>query len=265
MRSSLAADWRAQLREYYPPLELVDDRTRRPPALQVGEDLRLADPLLGADPAGVPPQPVFRVWTNERCLVATRREERLPGFESARAASEARGWPVVVRESGGTMVPHLPTFLQLSLILPRRRNREPGADQVYRLLAEPVREVLREMGVEADYGTVPRSFCDGRYNLVSRGRKLAGTAQRWRGGLPGHPVRGGLILSHLTLFAAGDVGMATEAVNRFLRDVGEEGDFDPRASVSVAEARWGRRPTARDENRFSRELRGALLEVLSRD
>jgi len=116
------------------------------------------------------------------------------------------------------MVPHLPESLHLSLLLPRLLAPEPDTEQVYRLLAEPVREALTRVGVASVYGTIPRSFCDGRFNLVAGARKLAGTSQRWTGGLPGHPVRPGFVLAHLTLFVGGDMAEATRAVNRFLAE-----------------------------------------------
>lgn len=171
-----------------------------------------------SDGTGPTPTPIYRIWRNRRCLVATRRESRLPRFAPAAAAAAERGWPVVTRISGGTMVPHLPESLHLSLLLPRLPAPEPDTEQVYRFLAEPVRETLLRLGVTSRYGTIPRSFCDGRFNLVAGKRKLAGTSQRWTGGLPGHPVRPGFVLAHLTLFVEGDMAEATRAVNRFLAE-----------------------------------------------
>jgi octanoyl-[GcvH]:protein N-octanoyltransferase len=181
------------------------------------------------------PSPLFRIWVNEPCLVTTRREARLPRFEAAAQAARARGWPVFVRDSGGTTIPHLRESLHLSLLLPRIQGDEPGTDRVYTFLCEPVREALALLGVEAGYGVVPNSFCDGRFNLVAQGRKVAGTSQRWKGGIPGHPVGKGFILAHMTLFVGGNMAHATGQVNRFLREAGGEGDFDPHAVVTVRE------------------------------
>lgn len=253
--------WTQLLAEHYGPFRVVDDRTQRDPAGQVGEDLRLAGPILESDPQA-PSPPVFRVWSNAQCLVATRREERLDGFEAARRTSEARGWPVVVRDSGGMIVPHLTGSLHLTLLLPRRDGGEPGTDQVYRLLCEPVREALATLGIDASYGQVPRSFCDGRYNLVHDGRKLAGTAQRWRGGIPGHPVRPGLILSHLTLWVEGDMAGATRTVNRFLDEAGGEGDFDPEAATTVRRATGGGAGSPAPDGGWLEATRQALLAEL---
>jgi octanoyl-[GcvH]:protein N-octanoyltransferase len=220
--------------------------------------------MLEADPKA-PPPPVFRVWSNVQCLVATRREERLDGFEAALRTSEARGWPVVLRDSGGTVVPHLAGSLHLTLLLPRREAGEPGTDQVYRMLCEPVRETLASLGLDADYGQVPRSFCDGRYNLVHEGRKLAGTAQRWRGGIPGHPVRPGVIVSHLTLWVEGDMAEATLSVNRFLDEAGAEGDFDPAAATTVRQAAGVEKEPRASEGGWLEATRQALLAELRQE
>ena len=227
-----APDWRQDLFDQYPPWDVMADPVRGDPATQVIRDARLAAARARL-PDGPATAPCYRVWMNGRCLVVTKRERRLDRFEAAAEASARRGWPVVVRDSGGTVVPHLPTTLLLTLILPRRPAPEPRAEAVFELLSAPVIEALDALGVVAEHGAAPRSFCDGRFNLVVDGRKIAGTAQRWRGGLPGHAVHAGYVLAHLALYVAADMEAATDAVNRFLRDAGQSADFDPAAMTTV--------------------------------
>jgi octanoyl-[GcvH]:protein N-octanoyltransferase len=244
------SSWRKELERQYRPWTVEDDTAAKTPTVPARGGTLEGDPATTSPEAAIqrdlglawkvarspsPTSPLFRLWVNRPCLVTTRREARLPGFEAAARASEARGWPVFVRDSGGTTIPHLEGSLHLSLILPRQEGAEPGTDQVYTFLCEPVREALLSLGVEAHYGIVANSFCDGRFNLVAQGRKVAGTSQRWKGGIPGHPVGEGFILAHMTLFVEGDLVEATEEVNRFLVEAGGEGGFDPRAVVTVAE------------------------------
>lgn len=229
-------DWRARLREQYPPWAVLDDTLRADPVEQVAQDAELGATRAAPLEEKSVPAPLFRVWTNRRCLVATKRETRLDRFEAAAEASARRGWPVVLRDSGGTVVPHTPGTLLLTLILPRRAAPEPGADIVFQWLCAPVIEALSALQVNATYGTVPRSFCDGRYNLVVGRRKIAGTSQRWRGGLPGHPVRPGFVLAHLALYVADDMRAATRAVNAFLEAAGSTETFDPAAMTTVRAA-----------------------------
>lgn len=274
------APWRSLFRTFYQEWGLVRE-TEVPgdPEAGIAGDGRQAQVVTG-DGSGPIPPPIYRIWRNRRCLVATRREARLHSFSEAVVASAGRGWPVVTRVSGGTMVPHLAESLHLSLLLPRLRRREPSTDEIYRFLAEPVRETLDELGVDSGYGVVPRSFCDGRFNLVAAGKKVAGTSQRWTGGLPGHPVRPGFVLAHLTLFVAGDMAEATRAVNRFLGEAGWGGgswegggsregvdhhrSFDPQAAVTVAELMGVECPKATDAANLLQRVGDTLERVLNR-
>lgn len=215
--------------------ELRQDGEASDPRSGVEADLELARAVARGE-AG----PTFRLWRNPRGLVVTARERRLPRFDEAVHALEGEGWPTVIRDSGGTAIPHDPGFVQLSLVLPRptgaagpARGGEPlSLEEVYRALLAPVRMALRGLGVFSEFGTVPGSFCDGRFNLVAAGRKLAGTSQRWRAraddGAPG-----GYVLAHMTLFAEGDVAGGTRAVNRFQEIAGGDDRFDPEASGTV--------------------------------
>lgn len=217
------------LRSAFPDLVVLDDRTPRTPAGNVAREAELADQVgRGARP------PTYRLWENGRALVVTAREQRLPSFAAAAAESAAEGWPVVLRDSGGTAVPHGPGILQVSLLLPQSRLSAHALEGIYRALCEPVRSALGAWGVDSDYGEVPGSFCDGRFNLVSGARKIAGTSQRWRGGIPPSSRPDGSVVAHMVLFVDADLAAATEAVNRFYRAAGSDLRFDPDAVVTAA-------------------------------
>ena len=74
-----------------------------------------------------------------------------------------------------------------------------------------------ELGGDASVGEIGGALCDGRYNVNLNGRKMVGTAQRWRqrGGRPGGLVHGALLLDddRIELIAA---------VNRFNEACGLE-------------------------------------------
>lgn len=252
--------WRRFLRDRYPPWNVLDDPAPSAPAAQVGRDLQLAESIARA-PGDLATAPLYRVWTNQRCLVVTKREQRLDGYAAAAVASAARGWPVVLRDSGGTVVPHLPTTVLLTLILPRRTAPEPRAEAVFECLGAPAIEALDALGIAADYGAVPHSFCDGRFNLVADGRKIAGTAQRWRGGLPGHAVRAGFVLAHLALYVAADMAAATSAVTQFLEAAGRPATYDP-AAMTTVRAVAPPALAALPAMTLHTRVRRALLEVL---
>lgn len=173
--------------------------------------------------------PLVRIWENPRSLIVTRRETRLPHFQSASDQLAADGWPVVVRDSGGTAVPHEPGVIHLSLIYHQPPQQRYDIDLSYQALCEPIRLALAQLGIDASYGTVPGAYCDGRYNLVVAGRKITGTAQRLI------PVQGGgqAVLSQAMVNVVTDVERGTAVVNRFYQLAGDPRHYDPSASTSL--------------------------------
>ncbi|MBW6246843.1 lipoate--protein ligase family protein, partial [Pseudomonas aeruginosa] len=130
----------------------------------------------------------------DRALVMPRRMERLEGFAPASAAVAERGWPVLLRDTGGEPVPQSPGVLNIALsyALGPGDNEQTRIETAYLRLCQPICDWLRERGLDAGVGAVAGSFCDGRYNVTLDGRKLAGTAQRWRRNGAGRPV----VLAH---------------------------------------------------------------------
>ena len=168
------------------------------------------------------------LWQAPQCLIVTRKDTRLPHFAAACHQLAAEGWPVHVRDSGGTAVPHGPGILNLSLLLPRT-----AADlaHYYRLLGAPLLALLGEYGLAGSYDFVPGSFCDGQYNLVIEGRKITGTAQRWLA--PGQD-HGGAVLAQAMLLVDGDVDEGTRMASRFYELAGGELRFVPGTSTTLA-------------------------------
>lgn len=63
-------------------------------------------------------EPRALLWQGPQCLIVTRKDTRLPRYQAACEQLAAEGWPVFVRDSGGTAVPHGAGILNLSLMLP---------------------------------------------------------------------------------------------------------------------------------------------------
>jgi len=201
------------------------------PEATVARDAALLEAVRGgAEPA------TARVWENVRCLVVARADRRLPRFDAASAALARSGWPVIVRESGGTAVPHGPGILSLSLAFRPPARIPCTLESTYDALCQPLEEALASLGVRAARGEVPGAFCDGRYDLAVAGRKLAGTAQRWRAGPGGPAPERGAVLAHAVLLVDVDREAASEALNRFYAAAGGERRADPAASITLREA-----------------------------
>ncbi len=171
----------------------------------------------------------LRVWRNSPCLVASRRQSRMQGFPLAAAQSASDGWPVAVRRSGGTTVVHRPGILNVSLVSLSSGDSNLGVRQDYLALLGALAKALAPLGIPAEHGSVDGAHCDGDYNLVWQGRKLAGTAG-FVGRMNGMKLR----VFHATLAVRGDLFTDLAAIENFETALGENPLYDRKAHVSVA-------------------------------
>ncbi len=188
------------------------------PLVAVGEGLRHELALLDAVVDGTLRFEVS-TWRAPHALVVPRSTARLERFAEAARASADEGWPVFVRESGGGVVPLSPGVLTVAIV-----SNAPAVqiEAAYRALCEPLVQTLAELGVRAELGWVPGAFCDGAYNVVVNGKKLAGTAQRWRRMRTGDERRGDAVLAHAMLLVDDDLLELVGAVDRFAIRCGVE-------------------------------------------
>ncbi|MHC8368871.1 lipoate--protein ligase family protein [Pseudomonas sp. ZT5P21] len=151
---------------------------------------------------------------SDRALVMPRRLNRLPNFESACEVSASGGWPVLLRETGGEPVPQSASTINIALVYapPRSEGDHNRIETAYRRLCDPICQLLDELGGVSSLGEVDGAFCDGRFNVNLDGRKMVGTAQRWRqsqgGSRPVGLVHGALLLDN-------ERESMVAAVNRF--------------------------------------------------
>lgn len=124
-------------------------------------------------------RPAVMLWqAEENAIVVPRPWARRSGFEAACERADAKSWPVLTRPSGGGAVPQGPGTLNLTMVAPVA----PGLGPVdcYRELCGAVAEALSRFSITTDFGRVDGALCDGAWNVTAGGRKLVGTAQRWR-------------------------------------------------------------------------------------
>ena len=98
---------------------------------------------------------------------------------------------------------------------------------------EEIKASIRERGLDAGVGAVAGSFCDGRYNVTLDGRKLAGTAQRWRRNGAGRPV----VLAHAALLVGAEREEMVEVVTTFTRRCASAPDCQADSHLGLSE-RW---------------------------
>ena len=159
--------------------------------------------------------PRVGLWTAaERSLVCPRAFGAKVGYGEGATLSAASGWPVFQRPTGGGVVPQGPMVANLALAFdaPRGFMIEDG----YRLLVEVIKAALGRHGNALGVSDTPDSFCDGAWNLTAGGRKLVGTAQRWRPTNHG-PAR---VLAHAMILIRDEIAPATQAVSTFHNAIG---------------------------------------------
>ncbi|MEM9442912.1 MAG: hypothetical protein AAGA73_20915 [Pseudomonadota bacterium] len=160
-------------------------------------------------------------------------------FGDATRRSADRGWPVSCRPTGGGAVPQDAGVLNLAMSFTAVEGFT--IDDGYRLITQPIRTCLERQGQPITSGATPGSFCDGRWNLSVAGRKIVGTAQRWR------PLKDGKsrILAHALILTHGQVAPGAEAVQAFHRDLSLAEDIRPNAHTTL-ETAFGFKPSALD-------------------
>ncbi|HEY4646604.1 MAG TPA: hypothetical protein VIH25_10030 [Steroidobacteraceae bacterium] len=197
-------------------------------------------------------QPLAFIWESDPALVVSPSDLHLPRFAAAARQSEAEGWPVSTRVTGGSAVPLAPGVINLSLIASWRTIR-PTLGAAFQKLCGVLIDALENLGVSAITGHASRAFCDGRCNILVGDRKIAGTAQR-QSSLSTH----GAVLLHAAVILDADPVLLTDAVARFYAAAGDPRTFDADAVSSVA------RITRASGDELRTAFIGALANALAR-
>ncbi len=125
-------------------------------------------------------RPALRVWTPARQVTFGRRDTNAPGYDRARRAAADRGFPPTERSVGGRAVAYTGSTIAFAHVVPVSDIRS-NLDARYVTARDTVVTALRGLGVDAEPGEPPDSYCPGQHSVrVSDGGKLAGIAQRIR-------------------------------------------------------------------------------------
>jgi len=174
--------------------------------------------MLAAVHANSAPASAFLWRAAAPALVLPERFARGPGFADVAAARAAEGWPVTTRKTGGGITPQGPGVVNLALAfrVPPPRSRDIRGS--YDAICSPLIAALAALGLRATAAPITGSFCDGDHNLAVAGRKIAGTAQRWRGNA---------CLAHALILTDLDLAPAVAAVARLSAGLGHDTEFRP--------------------------------------
>lgn len=149
--------------------------------------------------------PTLRIWQNHQSFSVGRYTEKIPGFQMGLKTLKARGTRVFRRVSGGDIAPQGEGIINISWFAPA--SKLPlSIDNAYLFFGQGLKEYLAQFGQRVTFGKLDHTFCDGIYNLLIEGKKIAGSAQ----------VRQqGAILVHAFLLTSCSLGEIVETINAF--------------------------------------------------
>lgn len=159
--------------------------------------------------------PTLRLWINQRCLVLGRFDARLPNLDKAVDVFASENIPLLMRSSGGTTVWHDSGVFNVSVIAPKT-DAPFGVHEAFEALAAGMVGGLNAFGLNAGFGRVPNSYCDGPHNLVISGKKIAGLAQTQK--------RSG-VLVHASILNDVDIENMHNQIELFYAATGNEKTF----------------------------------------
>lgn len=177
----------------------------------------------------------WHIWRTEKCVIVPRGLPSRDYFARAADAVRACGYPVHERDTGGDLTPQEPGVVNFSYCF-RLDGADAAIADAYRRLAAPVTGFLRDsFGLVPHLASIPGAFCDGAFNIAIGGRKLAGTAQRWKllGGEGA--ARRVAVLGHVALMVSNDLPPAIAALNAFYAASGSDRRIVPERHVTLAD------------------------------
>ncbi|SNZ12045.1 Lipoate-protein ligase A [Natronoarchaeum philippinense] len=127
--------------------------------------------------AGETGEPALRVWRPHRQIAFGRRDATAEGYDLARSIAREHGFEPIERSVGGRAVAYTGTTLAVAHARPIEDVRQ-GLEERYGDALDRLGTALGRLGVDAEPGEPPNSFCPGTHSLQVAGRKVAGVAQR---------------------------------------------------------------------------------------
>lgn len=162
--------------------------------------------------------PCCFIWSMPQCLVVPKGIAAHPEFKGASAAMKQAGWPVHVRQTGGDLTPQLPGVINISYVFSLPFNEKTCISTAYDYLCQPIMDyLLRDFGIISYCSSVDGAFCDGKYNVVIDGLKIAGTAQKWRQYKGANDERFVAVLGHVAILGDVDLPLLIGATNEFYK------------------------------------------------
>lgn len=156
-------------------------------------------------------QPTILIRRQPPYLLLGPQDRRLPQLERAVNEVQAGGWPTFMRIGGGSAV--LLDDRCLSFAVARPCRDFTTLERNFRELAGGVIRALHDLGLPAKFGQAAGSYCEGPYDIVVHGQKVAGVSQAIR--------RGFALVSGMVLLDQDPVA-TTAHIQRFYQSAGSD-------------------------------------------
>lgn len=150
------------------------------------------------------------------------KDRRLPALAEAVQWLNQQHYPVFMRIGGGSAV--LLDDACLSFAISQPCSDFTVWEANFKSMAQGVIDGLRGIGIPAEFGRAVGSYCEGPYDLVADGRKIAGIAQAIRGGFA---LVSGMLLVHQDPLAT------TRLLQEFYLRAGSDLLLDPNAVTAL--------------------------------
>ncbi|MGH1419929.1 MAG: lipoyl protein ligase domain-containing protein [Hyphomicrobiaceae bacterium] len=158
------------------------------------------------------------VWSTDQALIVPFSATHEADFENACQRMGEAGWPVLVRHTGGDVTPQSPNMVNVSFAFCLPRSDDLSIRETYLSFCQPILDFLKaDLRINAYLASVDGAFCDGAYNVVVNGCKLAGTAQRWRLTKTPEGKPAVAVLGHAAILWDVDIAVSIAATNEFYK------------------------------------------------
>ena len=161
-------------------------------------------------------EPGCFIWSMPQGLVVPKSARTNPDFETAQKTMADLGWPVHIRQTGGDLTPQAPGMINISYVFAQTWSDAISIDATYKALCAPIISYLKQKhNIDAYCSAVDGAFCDGKFNIVVEGQKIAGTAQKWRHFKNDKGQKCIAVLGHIALLGDVPLDQMINAANQF--------------------------------------------------
>jgi|GEM_PF-118047 len=176
------------------------------------------------------------IWSMPQGIVVPKSISSKPSFKNACETMSSLNWPVHIRQTGGDLTPQAPGMINISYIFSEVWHEKTSIEAAYKKLCDPITDYLNNTyDIKAYTSSVDGAFCDGKFNIVVDGLKVAGTAQKWRRFKNQNKEDCLAVLGHVALLADAPINQLIAASNSFYKLCDIEKTIKPENHINLSE------------------------------